>query len=134
MRSNSKYYCVDPTLARYSAFSLSEGRGTFLENIVYLELRRRGYDIHYWTSENSSGEVDFVARKAGQNPIAVQVSLTTIDDSTLDRELRGLRAFHDETGSRDLFLITKQDPAQNLSIGEAKVTSAPFLTWAFDQG
>lgn len=132
MRSNAKYYCVDPTLARYSAFSLSEGRGAFLENIVYLELRRRGYDIHYWTSEDSNSEVDFVARKAGQNPLAVQVSLTTIDESTLERELRSLMAFHNQTGSRELLLITKEDPAQSISLGEVKVASVPFLTWAFD--
>jgi predicted AAA+ superfamily ATPase len=129
IRSNPKFYSVDPTLARMSAFSLMGGEGAFLENIVYLELRRRGYEIHYWKAESDEAEVDFIARKAGHATIGVQVSLTVIDEKTLQRELTGLGLLKKELGITDLMLITKMDPQREIMSNGAHVPIVPFTVW-----
>jgi predicted AAA+ superfamily ATPase len=130
IRSNPKFYCVDPAMARYSAFSVLGDEGAFLENSVYLELRRRGFELHYWRADSEAAEVDFIGRKAGQDPIAVQVSLSVADESTLRRELRGLALIGKELGIKDLILITASDPARDLVYEEVTVHILPFLRWA----
>ena len=58
--------------------------GHILENVVYLELLRRGYDVYVGDIEN--GEIDFVAIKPDDTQY-FQVSATTLEESTLKREL-----------------------------------------------
>jgi uncharacterized protein len=130
MRSNPKYYCVDPALARYSAFSVLGDQGSFLENMVYLELRRRGYELHYWRSTDGSAEVDFIGRRAGEKPIAVQVSLTVVDEATLYREISALTSLQKELGITEHLLITKADHAQVRKFDDTTIAIVPFLLFA----
>lgn len=58
--------------------------GHVLENVVYLELLRRGYEVYVGDLENS--EVDFIAWKDGRAEY-YQVSATALEESTLRREL-----------------------------------------------
>ena len=66
--------------------------GHILENVVYLELIRRGYEVFVGAIDN--GEVDFVAKNS-RGTIYYQVALTTHDESTLQRELRPLQVIRD---------------------------------------
>lgn len=132
IRSNPKYYCVDPAMARHSAFSVLGDEGSFLENAVYLELRRRGFDLYYWKASADDAEVDFVGRKAGRDPIAVQVSFSVADESTLRRELRGLEAINAELKIETLLLVTAYEPPRQLTHNGVKVEIFPFLRWAVD--
>ena len=68
-------------------------RGHVLENVVYLELRRR-YPEVYIGQLGSDGEVDFVAIK-DWIPVYYQVALSTIDENVLERELKPLRQIGD---------------------------------------
>ena len=63
-----------------------------LENIVYLELLRRGYEVY--VGKIDTFEVDFVAQKS-QEMIYYQVALSVHDEKTLQRELRPLQAIRD---------------------------------------
>ena len=67
--------------------------GHILENLVYLELRRRGFEV-YVGQYGTDGEVDFVAIKDG-HPEYYQVAQTTLEDSVLQRELAPLRKIQD---------------------------------------
>ena len=133
IRSNPKYYCVDPALARYSAFSVLGDEGSFLENMVYLELRRRGYEVHYWKAVDGTSEVDFIGRKAGGETLAVQVSLTVADESTLSREITGLLSLKSELGINELTLVTKNNPYQVKNFGGIRITIVPFLNFALQE-
>ena len=84
LRTNSKYYLVDIGLRNMLIKSSESAIGHVLENIVYLELRRRGYDVYVGSLE--AGEIDFVAIKEGET-IYYQVAATTLDEQTLKREL-----------------------------------------------
>ena len=78
--------------------------GHQIENIVFLELLRRGYKINIGKSGRGS-EVDFVAVRDKQTEY-YQVSASVLDENTLDRELSSLRQIKDNYPK---FLITLDD-------------------------
>ena len=98
LKTQEKYYAVDIGL-RYYMLGQSSGRdmGHILENVVYLELLRRGYEVYIGKYDDL--EVDFVAKKP-ENTIYYQVALTTRgeyeeDNNILDRELLPLKKIND---------------------------------------
>lgn len=103
--SNSKYYVVDVGLrATLLGKSTDKDAGHILENIVFLELLRRGYNIRvgklsHIIKENKKDvrktvEIDFVAEKMG-NVEYYQVALNTLDPDVLTRELAPLEKIKD---------------------------------------
>ena len=82
LRNPSKIYLIDTGLARKVTSSDS---GKFLENVAFLEFRRRGYEIFYFEGKN---ECDFVIKKNGHWS-AYQVTLA-INDNNRKREENGL--------------------------------------------
>lgn len=84
LRTNGKYYVVDPGLRNRVIGMRTSNRGHLTENMVFLELVRRGYDVSVGTLPNS--EIDFVAQE-GNALVYIQVSETVLDPDTLQREL-----------------------------------------------
>lgn len=93
LASGYKYYTVDLGFRTYLlGKKAGQDMGHMLENIVYLELLRRGYKVY--TGKVDNLEIDFVAQN--KNGIEYyQVSLTTRDEKTLERELRPLQRTND---------------------------------------
>lgn len=91
--TQSKYYVVDSGLRRLILRDHHQDFGHVLENIVYLELRRRGNKVYVGKVDRY--EVDFVAINAKQEVSYYQVALTTLDEAVLKRELRSLQAIKD---------------------------------------
>ena len=93
LKTQEKYYGVDMGL-RYYILGQKSGRdmGHILENIVYLELLRRGYKVYIGKLDDL--EVDFVAKNSKET-IYYQVALTTREESTLERELLPLKKIND---------------------------------------
>ena len=92
LSTNCKYYAVDLGLRNSLVKTSDSDIGHILENVVYLELLRRGYDVYVGDVEN--GEVDFVAIRPDGTQY-FQVSATTLDESTLKRELAPFEAIRD---------------------------------------
>lgn len=92
LKTQEKYYIVDNGL-RNALLDFRQGDyGHVLENIVYLELLRRGY--HVAIGKVGTLEVDFVASKA-ERKVYYQVSASVLDDATRERELKPLEAIPD---------------------------------------
>lgn len=91
--TQSKYYVVDSGLRRLILRDHHQDFGHVLENIVYLELLRRGNKVYVGKVDRY--EVDFVAINAKQEVSYYQVALTTLDEAVLKRELRSLQAIKD---------------------------------------
>ena len=89
----NKYYVCDIAMRNMLVRSQDSDIGHILENIVFLELKRRYKEV-YVGQIGQNGEVDFVAIKNG-NPIYFQVSQTTLDEDVLKRELAPLKQIHD---------------------------------------
>lgn len=87
-----KYYVADIGLRYYLLGTRQADQGHILENIVYLELLRRGYEVHI--GKVGDAEVDFIAiNSEGQE--YYQVSQTVLDEQTLQRELASLEMIKD---------------------------------------
>ncbi len=85
--SVKKIYCIDTGFSTHLGFKFNEDKGRLLENLVFLELKRRGKEIYYYRERK---ECDFVI-KEGLNVVqAIQVTLTLIDQKTRKREIEGL--------------------------------------------
>lgn len=89
----NKYYVCDIAMRNMLVRSQDRDIGHILENIVFLELKRRYKEV-YVGQIGQNGEVDFVAIENG-NPIYFQVSQTTLDEDVLKRELAPLKQIHD---------------------------------------
>ena len=84
LATGGKYYAVDMGLRYYLLGTKRADRGHILENVVYLELLRRGYEVHIGKVGNT--EVDFIAI-GNEGEEYYQVAYTVLDDATLEREL-----------------------------------------------
>jgi len=92
LKTLEKYYIVDMGIRNKLTGLRNTDYGHVLENIVYLELLRRGYDISI--GKIGTLEVDFVATKPSEK-IYYQVCATIMDDKTRERELRPLKSISD---------------------------------------
>lgn len=92
LKTLEKYYVVDIGLRFMLLGSRQVDAGHILENVVYLELLRRGYDVY--VGKIDAFEVDFVAQNR-KGTAYFQVALTVRDEKTLERELRPLQAIRD---------------------------------------
>jgi len=87
--------------------SKSEDLGHVIENIVYLELIRRGYKVN--VGKVGDAEVDFIA--TGMNKtVYIQVSATVLHKKTLDRELKSLKDIDD---NHEKILLTLDEIGSN---------------------
>ena len=108
LESNGKYYLVDVGLRYFLLGSKYVDSGHILENIVFLELLRRGYEVYIGKIENY--EVDFIAVKNGYFEY-YQVSETVRDKATLERELMPLNKIKDH----NLKYLLTMDNVPNVS-------------------
>ena len=92
LSTQSKYYCVDTALRYLLVRGKESDIGHILENIVYLELRRRGYDVYVGQFDDT--EVDFAAI-SNEGIAYYQVAATALDESILKRELTSLKKIAD---------------------------------------
>ena len=93
MQRLEKYYTVDLGFRQLLLPDHQEDFGHMIENIVYLELRRRYSKIYVGNIDKY--EVDFIAVTDQGNYAYYQVSESTLDSATLKRELRPLQKIAD---------------------------------------
>lgn len=92
MKVKAKYYASDTGLRNTALGHTDDNASGLLENIVFLELVRRGYDVVVGSYRDY--EVDFTARSFGKTEY-YQVAKTLADDSTIERKERPLRLLGD---------------------------------------
>lgn len=94
LKTGEKYYVSDLGLRYFMLGRKIGDRGHILENVVYLELIRRGYDVYIGKVDDL--EVDFVAiNNDGRMYVQVCETLRDSENRILERELNSLRAIND---------------------------------------
>lgn len=92
LKTLGKYYVVDIGLRNYLLGVRDRDRGHILENIVYLELLRRGYDVAIGKIDNA--EIDFIATNTNEK-LYVQVTESMVSNDVKTRELAPLKKVND---------------------------------------
>lgn len=116
-----KYYIVDTGLRSYLLGKKADSdMGHILENIVYLELLRRGYKVYVGKVDNN--EIDFVAENRDGIKY-FQVALTVRDEKVLERELRSLQNTGDHYPK---YLITMD---MDLEADYSGITKINIIDW-----
>lgn len=105
LKTLEKYYAVDIGLRFFLLGRKNLDTGHLVENVVYLELLRRGYDVSIGKMDEY--EVDFVA-VSQEGTQYIQVAASVRDENTLLRELRPLQRIHDHYPK--LILTLDDDP------------------------
>ena len=123
LKTNSKYYAVDIALRSMLLGSSAVDIGHILENVVYLELLRRGYKVYVGKIDDL--EVDFIAVNE-TDKIYYQVAATVRDENTLKRELASLDKIKDHNPK--ILLTLDEDPEANYN-GIKKIN---ILNWLME--
>jgi len=93
LKSNKKYYIVDLGIRNYVLPKKRYDLGFSIENIVYFELMRRGYDVYIGKGLKHT-EVDFIAKKNNEYTY-FQVTASMVEESTFQREMKPLENIKD---------------------------------------
>ncbi|MGF7011715.1 putative AAA+ superfamily ATPase [Lachnospiraceae bacterium PF1-21] len=121
LKTLEKYYVVDIGLRYMLLGKRQMDMGHILENVIYLELLRRGYDVY--VGKVDSFEVDFVAQN-NMGTTYFQVALTVREEQTLERELRPLKAIHDHYPK---FLLTLDEDPEVQYAGIRRINARDWL-------
>ena len=120
LRSLGKYYIADLGLRNCLVGFRDRDRGHALENVVYFELLRRGYDVAVGKADNA--EIDFVAVRDGDR-IYVQVTESMLGEDVRRRELTPLQGIRDNYAK----IVLSLDPGLNNNYGGIK--SLSLIDW-----
>ncbi len=108
LKTQEKYYLSDISL-RYAIFGYNKKMdASILENIIYLELKRRGYDVY--VGKNGDKEIDFIAKKR-DDEIQIQATIKLPDNS--NREIENLSAINDF--NHKYVVTTNRNDVQNVN-------------------
>ena len=124
LRTLGKYYIADIGLRNYLLGFRNRDTGHILENIVYFELLRRGYDVAVGKIDNA--EIDFIAANA-EEKLYVQVTESMNNDDVRQRELAPLRKVRDNYEK----MILSLDPGLETSFEGIK--SKNLINWLLEK-
>lgn len=123
LKTGQKYYIADTGFLGVFFGRRDSDFGHILENIVFLELLRRGYSVQI--GKIGELEIDFVASNLKEK-IYIQVSQSIMDEKTLNRELRALQSIPDNYEK----IIISMDKNYALSIEGIKIKNA--IEWLLE--
>jgi predicted AAA+ superfamily ATPase len=125
IKNPKKSYFIDNGLVRRVGFSFSENSGHLLENLVFIELLRRGKTVYY---HNKGQECDFVLVEGNTVTTAIQVTYAMPNEKTRKREIDGLldamNAYKLTSG-----LIITDDTEEEIIENDRKITIIPAWKW-----
>lgn len=122
LKTLEKYYIVDIGLRNAMLGNIGKDVGHILENVVYLELIRRGYDVYIGKVDDV--EVDFVI-KDEQGTKYIQVAASVRDENTLERELKPLQKIQDHYPK--CIMTLDRDPIADYE-GIRRINALDYLT------
>lgn len=121
LKTGEKYYAVDLGLKYFLLGTKKQDSGHNLENIIYLELLRRGYEVY--TGKVGVNEIDFVAIRNGIREY-YQVAQTVQSEETLARELKPLNSIKDHYQK---FLLTMDEQPLTTHEGIKQLNAIDWL-------
>jgi predicted AAA+ superfamily ATPase len=122
---NKKIYVIDTGIRNTIAFRTTADSGRMLENLVFLELKRRSHEIWYYKTKRDQ-ETDFLINPA--NPHLIQVCYSLQDPVTRNREIISLKACMMELGLKEGLIVTMSEEF-NLTENGLEIKIVPAWKW-----
>lgn len=117
-----KVYAIDIGLVKQIAFHFSKKQERYLENIVYLELRRRYKEIFYYKTKDNL-EVDFLVREGTKIVLLIQVTESLKDQKTREREYKALIKAMGEIHAEKGLILTQEEESADFEFPEIEVAA-----------
>lgn len=125
-----KIYCIDNGLAESVAFQFSKNKGRFLENLAFLELRRKFQEIYYYKTANNL-EVDFLVKAGKKDVRLIQVADNLDSQKTRQREISALTKAMDELRLKTALILT-EDAEEEIRLAGKVIIVKPVYRWLLD--
>ncbi len=120
-----KIYFIDNAMARNISFRFSEDRGRFLENTVFLELKRRGHELYYHKLKK---ECDFLICEKLEITGAIQVTQSLVDQDVMAREISGLTEAMEIHNLKEGLILTENEEFEINKNGKS-IKVLPVYKW-----
>ena len=126
-----KVYAVDHGLVRAIRFSMTEDRGRYLENIVFMELKRNYDTIFYHPGGPRAQECDFIIMEKTRVIAAIQTCWSMERIETRDREIKGLLMALESYKLKEGLILTADDSGETTVEGK-RIIIKPVWLWALE--
>lgn len=124
-----KIYVIDTGFANSISFKFSEDRGRVLENLVFIELKRRGKEIYYHKAKK---ECDFLIREELEIKFAIQVCKSLDDIDTKNREVQGLLEAMITHNLKTGLILTEDEESIEMHL-DKKIVIMPIWKWLLER-
>ncbi|MDK2824871.1 MAG: uncharacterized protein PWQ44_47 [Methanolobus sp.] len=129
MYSNKKVYFIDNGLTNSISFRFSENRGSMLENLVFLSLKRKDCEIYFHKDKK---ECDFVIKDGFEIREAIQVTQNIEDPETRKREIEGLKEAMDEYELKEGLILTEDTEEEIVLQDKRMIIVKPIWKWLLE--
>ena len=128
LNSPKKIYIIDTAFNKITGFNFSPNTGKNLENVVYIELKRRKNEVYYFTEKN---ECDFIIKDGAKIRKAIQVCYE-LNKENRDREVKGLLEALEKFNLKEGFIITNEQE-EEFKQEKKKIKVVPIWKWLLEK-
>ncbi len=129
MYYNKKVYCIDNGLAKYLGFRITPDNGKLLENIAFIELKRKGKEIYYYSDKR---ECDFVMKEGSKITQVIQCCYE-LTRNNKEREIEGLAEAMDKFKLKGGLILTYDQEEEIILKGNKKIMIRPVWKWLLEK-
>ncbi len=126
--SDKKIYVIDNGIRNTVAFSFSEDRGRFLENLIFIELKRREEKVYF---SKGKGECDFLIKDRNKIVKAIQVCYS-LEKENEKREIEGLMEALNQNNLKNGLILTYGEERE-IKRGDFKIKVMPTWKWLLEK-
>jgi predicted AAA+ superfamily ATPase len=125
MRAPKKLYVVDHGLVQAVRFSFQDNYGRMMENMAYIELKRKGKEVYYYKGKH---ECEFIVVESGRVAEVMQITKSISDVRVREREISGIREAMKYFKLRKGLVLT-EDENEEIRAEEGKILIEPLWYW-----
>ncbi len=125
-----KSYCIDNGIMNAVSFRFSKNKGRFLENMIFVELRRKHDEVYYYKTSKGR-EVDFLVRQDKKNIYLIQATVSLADETVRDREISALTEAMEELNVKKALILTSDDE-DTIRIKGKTIAVKPVYKWLIE--
>ncbi|MBI5392950.1 ATP-binding protein [Candidatus Woesearchaeota archaeon] len=127
LNSPRKIYLVDSAFNQICGVNFSENNGKIMENMVFIELKRRNNDIFYYANEN---ECDFITKKGTKITEAIQVCYI-LNKENREREITGLIEAMNKLKLKKGTILTYEQ-TEEINVKDKRIQVLPAYKWMLE--